>query len=190
MTKFILKLVLMFFSYIALTYAAPTKLPGNIAVHIAKTHYLHPVRLLHPYLDVWHMKGPMAEKAAMASLQKSFANVNECTNDSEADIVLLLEPHMFFNPQLNVFHAEYIARVYANDGKPITRIKKQTEQAGSLNIAPDYYMYKGYTKAIDKVIEKLMVDQYFLALLDKNKPIKAGTICHNLDLQPLDKLYY
>ena len=67
MTKFILKLVLMFFSYIALTYAAPTKLPGNIAVHIAKTHYLHPVRLLHPYLDVWHMKGPMAEKAAMAS---------------------------------------------------------------------------------------------------------------------------
>jgi hypothetical protein len=23
----------------------------------------HPVRLLHPYLDVWHMKGPLAEKA-------------------------------------------------------------------------------------------------------------------------------
>jgi len=190
MSKFMFKFVLVLFSYVALSYATPEKTAGNIAVHIAKTHYLHPVHLLHPYLDVWHMKGPLAEQAAMASLQKHFANVNECTDDSEADVVLLLEPHMFYNPQLRVFHAEYIARAYTSNGEPITRIKKQAEQLGALWLAPDFYMNKGYTKAIDKVIKKLASDQVFLAALNKSSKIKAGSICNNLDHLPLDKLYY
>jgi hypothetical protein len=173
-----------------IAHADVTKLPGNIAVHIAKTHYLHPVHLLHPYLDVWHMKGPLAEKAAMASLEKHFANVSECTKDSQADVVLLLEPHMFYNPQLRVFHAEFIVRAYKGNEEPITRIKKDAEQIGSLGILPDYYMEKGYTKAIDKVIEELITDQAFLATLDKSNPINAGDLCSKLDYLPLDKLYY
>jgi hypothetical protein len=190
MSKFILKLGLIFFSYVSLSHAEPAKIPGNIALHIAKIHYLHPVRLLHPYLDVWHMKGPMAEQAAMTPLQNRFSNVKECAENSEADVVLLLEPHMFYNAQLQVFHAEYIARAYTGDGAPITRIKKQAEQIGPLNVAPDFYMNKAYIKAIDKVIEKLASDQAFLASLDKNKKIKAGNICNKLDNLPLDKLYY
>lgn len=189
MKKFIPLLVLV--SCITFAHAEPTKLSGNIAVHIAKTHYLNPVRLLHPYLDVWHMKGPLAEKAAITALQKHFPNAKECTKDSKADVVLLLEPHMFYNPQMFVFHAEYIVRAYTNNAdQPIMRIKKQAEQVGNLNITPDFYMEKGYTKAIDKVIADLTVDQAFLATLDKNSPINAGDICNKLDYIPLDKLYY
>lgn len=190
MSKFMFKFVLVLFSTITLSHATPEKTLGNIALHIAKTHYLHPVHLLHPYLDVWHMKGPLAEQAAMASLQKHFANVNECKDDSEADVVLLLEPHMFYNPQLRVFHAEYIARAYTSNGEPITRIKKQAEQLGALSITPNFHMKKGYTKAIDKVIEKLANDQTFLAALNRNSKIEAGSICNNLDNLPLEKLYY
>ena len=84
--------------------AENAKLAGNIAVHIAKTHYEHPVRMLHPYLDVWHMKGPLAEKAALKTLEKRFAHINMCTKSDNANVVLLLEPHMFYNPQLRVFH--------------------------------------------------------------------------------------
>lgn len=188
MSKLLVKLLVVFFSCITVSHAA--QLPGNIAVHIAKTHYLHPVRLLHPYIDVWHMKGPLAEKAATASLQKRFANVSECTEKSEADVVLLLEPYMFYNAQLRVFHAEYIARAYTSSGEPITRIKKQASEIGELSASPDFHMEKGYTKAIDKVIAKLAVDQAFLATLDKNTPIKAGDICSGLDKLPLEKLYY
>ncbi|MEE9331029.1 MAG: hypothetical protein V3U89_02255 [Methylophilaceae bacterium] len=190
MEKFIFKIALVFFCFATFTYAAPVKLPGKIALHIAKTHYLHPVRLLHPYLDHWHMKGPLSEKAAIDSLQNRFANVSECTESSEADVVLLLEPHMFYNPQLRVFHAEYIARAYTSSGEPLTRIKKQARQIGDLNIAPDFFMEKSYTKAINKVIEKLATDKEFLATLDKNTKIKAGSICSKLDHQPLEKLYY
>lgn len=190
MTKLMCKLILLVFGMASIAHADSGKLPGNVAVHIAKTHYLHPVLLLHPYLNVWHMKGPLAEKAAMASMQPRFSQVSECEDDSRADVVVLLEPHMFYNAQLQVYHAEYIARIYTDDGEPITRIKKQAQQIGPITISPDFYMEKAYTKAINKVITELVSDQAFLDTLNKNKPIDAGKLCKKLDLLPLDKLYY
>jgi hypothetical protein len=190
MTKLMCKLILLVFGIASLAHAAPDKLPGSVAVHIAKTHYIHPVLLLHPYLNVWHMKGPLAEKAAMASMQPHFSQVSECEDDSRADVVVLLEPHMFYNAQLQVYHAEFIARVYTDDGAPITRIKKQAQQLGPITISPDFYMEKAYTKAINKVIAELMTDQVFLDALNKNKHTDAGKLCEKLDLLPLDKFYY
>ena len=175
-----------------------TKLPGTIAMHIGKTHYQHPVRLLHPYLDVWHMKGPLAEIAALKTLKKRFANVVDCnTNASNsANVVLLLEPHMFYNAQLRVFHAEIIARAYVNGAESpnydnaITVIKKQAQQQGDLGVKPDFYMQKAYSKAMEKVIKKLETDQAFLATLDKAKIDNPKAICDVLDGLPAAKFYY
>jgi len=195
MSKQIISLLILVFGCTALVQAEPVepklaKLQGKIAVHIAKAHYLRPIRLLHPYLNVWQMQGPLAEQAAMASLKNHFTNINECAADSEADVVLLLEPHMFYNAQLRVFHAEYIARAYTNDISPIIRIKKQASQAGALGVAPNFYVKKAYTKAIGKIIAKLVNDQAFLAILKQNKTIKTGKLCNQLDNLPFDKLYY
>ena len=166
------------------------KLPGNIAVHIAKTHYEHPVRLLHPYLDVWHMKGPLVEKAALKTLEKRFANLNLCNSSTGADVVLLLEPHMYYNPQLRVFHGEIIARAFTNGTEPILTIKKQVQQNGDLGIKPDFYMEKAYTKAMDKVIKKLEADKVFLATLNNIQKNNAETLCAALDDLPVAKIYY
>jgi hypothetical protein len=172
----------------------PVKLPGSIAMHIGKTHYEHPVRLLHPYLDVWHMKGPLAEKAALKALEKRFANVGDCSEP--ANVVLLLEPHMFYNPQLSVFHGEIIARAYvkgteqATYENALTVIKKQARQNGNLGVKPDYYMEKAYTKAMDKVIKKLETDKAFLATLDKAIMDNPKSICDTLDTLPAAKFYY
>ena len=184
-------------TYADTTQDKQTKLPGTIVMHIGETHYQHPVRLLHPYLDVWHMKGPLAEAAALKTLNKRFANVVKCNNnDSSANVVLLLEPHMFYNPQLRVFHAEIIARAYVNDTEPanynnaITTIKKQAQQQGDLSVKPDFYMQKAYTKAMDKVIKKLETDQAFLATLNQAKIKNPKTICDALDALPAAKFYY
>ena len=182
------------FSAAAHAETAPIKLPGSIAVHIGKTHYEHPVRLLHPYLDVWHMKGPLAESAAFKTLKKRFTNVGNCS--APANVVLLLEPHMFYNAQLRVFHAEIIARAYVNGAEPanydnaITVIKKQAQQLGDLGVKPDFYMEKTYTKAMQKVIKKLETDQAFLATLDKAKIENPKAICDSLDALPAAKFYY
>ena len=172
----------------------PVKLPGNIAMHIGKTHYEHPVRLLHPYLDVWHMKGPLAEKAALKALKKRFANVGDCS--MPASVVLLLEPHMFYNAQLRVFHGEIIARAYTKGAEEptyenaLTVIKKQSSQNGDISVKPDFYMEKAYAKAMDKVIKKLETDKAFLATLDKAKIDDPKNICNTLDNLPAAKFYY
>ena len=187
-------LLSLIFSVAAYAETAPIKLPGNIAVHIGKTHYQHPVRLLHPYLDVWHMKGPLAESAALKTLKKRFANVGDCS--AAANVVLLLEPHMFYNAQLHVFHAEIIARAYVNGAESpnydnaITVIKKQAQQQGDLGVKPDFYMQKAYSKAMEKVIKKLETDQAFLATLDKAKIDNPKAICDVLDGLPAAKFYY
>ncbi len=190
---FILVLSLVF-SIVAHAETTPIKLPRSIAMHIGKTHYEHPVRLLHPYLDVWHMKGPLAEKAARQALIKRFANVGDCSEP--ANVVLLLEPHMFYNPQLSVFHGEIIARAYVKGTEQptyenaLTVIKKQARQNGNLGVKPDYSMEKAYTKAMDKVIKKLETDKAFLATLDKAIMDNPKGICDTLDTLPAAKFYY
>lgn len=190
MTKFISAFLLILVSHLPFAHAQPTQLSGNIAVHIAKTHYLHPVHLLHPYLDVWHMKGPLAERVAISALQKRFTSVNTCTSNDEASIVLLLEPHVFYNPQLHVFHTQFIAQAYTNDGAPITHVRKEAQQLGMLSNTPEFFIEKGYIKAINAVIEALTTDQPFLDALNKNTLIKTDAICHQLDNLPLNNLYY
>jgi hypothetical protein len=194
MFKFITCLSLcLFISAAALAETVPIKLPGNIAVHIAKVHYEHPVRLLHPYLDVWHMKGPLAEKAALKTLKRRFANVGDC--NAAANVVLLIEPHMFYNAQLRVFHGEIIARAYVNTAdlssqSAITSIKKQVAQNGDIGIKPDYFMEKAYVKAMEKVIKKLETDKAFLDALNKAKIENPKLICNALDDLPVSKIYY
>lgn len=190
MTRLILACALLTMSYMPISQAAANPQNGNIAVHIAKRHYFHPARLLHPYLDVWHMKGPLAEKAAMKALQMHFTNVNACTNNSEASVVLLLEPNIFYNPQLQVFHTEFIASAYTNNGEPIAQTRKQTQQLGMLSSTPEFFIEKSYTSAINQTIAALLTDQVFLSALDKNTPIKAGELCSSLDKLPSETFYY
>lgn len=172
------------------------QLAGNVAIHIAKRHYEHPVRMLHPYLDVWHMKGPMAEKVALKILPKHFATINMCANSTSADVVLSIEPQMFYNAQLRVFHAEIIAKAYVANGQPVDQliaiatVKKQAQQLGDLGIKPDYYMEKAYTKAMDKVIKQLETDNAFLATLNKIPANKAESLCSALNDLPVSKIYY
>ena len=171
-------------------------MPGNIAVHIAEMHYEHPVRLLHPYLDVWHMKGPLAQKAALTTLNKHFANVQWCDQAKNASVLLFLEPHMFYNPQLNVYHGEIIAKIYTqtsgeNNLEPaILRIKKQAQQNGPLTIKPEFYMEKAYVKAMQKVILELKKSQAFTSALNNKMASNVETICPGLDALPVSKLYY
>jgi hypothetical protein len=190
MIKFIFSL---FFGLLSSFNVQAQKLPGHIALHIAKVHYEHPVRLLHPYLDVWHMKGPLAEKAALKVLIKRFAEVSDC--NSSSSVVVLIEPHMFYNAQLRVFHAEIIARAYVSNTdlsteSAITTIKKQAQQTGDLGIKPDFYIERAYQKAMEKVIKKLDTDKAFLAKLDANKIENPKLICNALDDMPVSKIYY
>lgn len=189
MTKQIIRLVLIS-SMLTISQYALAKIPGNIAVHIAKIHYQHPIQLLHPYYNLWHTKGPLAEKAALPILQAHFEHAYECEKDSKADVVLLLEPHMFYNPQLQIYYAKYIAQAYTGFGQPITSVEHEAWAQGPITINPDYYMEKSYQRAIDKVIADLSQDEAFLATLNQSQAVDAGDLCYQLDQLPNNNFYY
>lgn len=176
--------------------ADTTLMLGNIAVHIAQMHYEHPVRLLHPYLDVWHMKGPLAQKAAMQTLNRHFSNAQWCDQAKNAAVVIFLEPHMFYNAQLNVYHAEFIAKVFTQTGSigniepAVLSIKKQAQQLGPLTVKPEFYMEKAYVKAMEKVVKELQKSPAFTSALNVKMAKQVETICPALDALPVSKLYY
>jgi hypothetical protein len=168
---------------------------GNIAVHIAEVHYEHPVRLMHPYLDYWHMKGPSVEKAALATLRKNFANVQLCNKAEHAEVLLFIEPHMFYNPQSRLFYAKLIVKAYNEDDssktrQPLLKITKEAQQIGDLNVVPEFYIEKAYTKAMQLVINELESNQAFLNSIETNNTKHMETICPALDELPVSKLYY
>lgn len=182
--------LLLLSSMLGMTHFTYAKIPGNIAVHIAKIHYIHPVRLLHPYYDLWHTKGPLAEKAALPALQQQFEGAYECEKDSQADVVLLLEPQMFYNPQMQIYYAKYIAQAYTSLGQPITSVEQEAWTRGPITVDPDYFMEQSYQKAIDKVIADLSKDEAFLAALNQSRPVQAGELCVKLDQLPQNNFYY
>src|SRR5690606_19848805 len=122
--------------------------------------------------------------------------IQPCATSDNANVVLLLEPHMFYNPQMRVFHGEIIARVFNSTAKlndldqPIITIKKQAQQNGDLGIKPDFYMEKAYIKAMDKIIKKLETDQTFLSAINTAQKDNARSLCSALDDLPVAKFYY
>lgn len=178
--------------------AASNKLPGNLAIHISKLHYKHPTRLIQYYLEVWHLKGPLTEKVALSALEKRFTNSHLCNSGNQASAVLFLEPHIFYNPQLHVFHSEIIAKVFLNSSplpdlqSPIISFKKQAQQNGELSVKPELHIEKAYAKAMDKIIKQLETDKVFLDAL--NQPTQttadAKVLCTALDSLPVAKFFY
>jgi hypothetical protein len=185
----------LFLQSVAVAETTPQDMPGNIAIHIAEMHYQHPVRLMHPYLDYWHMKGPSAEKAALSTLQKQFSHVQLCNEASHAEVLLFIEPHMFYNPQSRLFYAKLIVKAYDNDNssktrQPILKITKEAQQVGELNSTPEFYIEKAYIKAMQLVINELETNQAFLDTISSSDIKHVETICPALDELPVSKLYY
>ncbi len=131
----------------------------NIMVYINPLFYEHPVRMLHPYLDIWHLRGPMFEKVALKAFNGSGQNnqtsAQICKPNVDSNLTISLEPYMFYNPQMRVFHAEVIAQVYAGKLDAIASFKAKAQQQGELNNAADYYFKKAYTKAMQDIVKQL-----------------------------------
>jgi hypothetical protein len=193
MKLFIALITTLFLQSIAAAETTHQDMPGKIAIHIAEMHYQHPVRLMHTYLGYWHMKGPSAEKAALKTLQKSFGHVQLCNEASHAEVLLFIEPHMFYNPQSRLFYAKLIVKVYDNSGQtrqPILKITKEAQQIGDLNSTPEFYIEKAYIKAMQLVINELETNRTFLDTINSSEIKHVETICPALDELPVSKLYY
>lgn len=194
MLKLMIKLSMSLLASMLLSVSAHADavLEKQVAVHIAKVHYQHPTILFFPYVTIWQMQGPLVEEVAMSSLTSLFSQISECNTDvaKDANLVMLLKPHLFYNPQSGIYYAELTATVYGAQNQVITSIMKEGWVVGPVNLNPDFYSKKAYKKAIDRIIEALKTDTAFQSALNENAPMNANQICKNLDNIPTNRFYY
>lgn len=168
---------------------------SNIIVQVPQTYYEHPVRLLHPYIDYWHTRAIGAQKAAQKVLSQAGFNVQSCDGNSTAQGALIVEPNMFYNPQMGVFYGQIIAKWYShNDAAaallaPDYVFKGEGQQLGSLRFGAEYAMQQAYTLAMQQVLQQLQ--QSALNKTLETAPAKNYQgLCQGADQLLKPKLFY
>ena len=158
----------------------------SILVYINPIFYQHPIRMLHPYLDYWHMRGPMFEKIAIEALDNKQTSAQICKSNTDTSLTISLEPYIFYNPQMRVFHSEVIANVYAGKLAPIATYKATAQQQGELNNAADYYLKLAYKKAMHGIVIKMQADNSRF----KTPVALENNLCLLLDNVPTSRKYF
>lgn len=191
MHKIIAFLGACFFCFTLPALAATDSQNNAVAINIPDSYYQHPVRLLHPYLDYWLMRGPLLEKVVRIAMRHDTNNAIEmCGDGTPAGAVLTLEPHLFYNPQSRVFYTEIIASAYTEAAAPLLVIKAEAQQMGELAVTPDFYIQKAYAKAFDKVLQSLRSNPDWLNWTAQHPAIEANALCQSLDDLSATKIYY
>ncbi len=166
------------------------KIDGNFAILIPNVYFQNPVRLLHPYYDYWHLRGPATQKAAQKVLNEHFANPKFCADNKTPDVVLSLEPQLFFNAQMNVFHAQMTAKVYNSGISPILTIKSEAQEIGLLHSTADFYIDKAYLKVMNLVVKELEKDPIFLSALNSTQKTITNDLCGTLNVLAPNTLFF
>ena len=166
------------------------KLDGSFAILIPNVHFQNPVRLLHPYYDYWHTKGPATQKAAQKVFNQHFVNPKFCADNNTPDVVLSLEPQLFFNAQMNVFHAQMTAKVYNSGISPILTIKSEAQEFGLLHSNADFYIDKAYLKVMNSVVKELEKDPIFLSALKSTQKTITTDLCGTLNVLAPTTLFF
>ncbi len=161
----------------------------KLLVYINLFFYDHPVRMLHPYLNYWHLRGPMFEKIALKVLNDQHRNAAICKSDTATNFTLALEPYMFYNPQMRVFHSDVIAKVYAGKLEPVATYKAKVQQQGDLNGVAEYFIERAYVKAMSNIATQMQADS---KLVDANNvaPQLGNNMCTLLNTLPTTRKYF
>ena len=170
-----------FFTLFAQSITSEVKANTNYdyLIHISESYDEQPTRLLGFYLSgYWIKQGSFLKKAVSSGLPNSAL----CEKGNYGNLLLSLDPHIFYNPQMTTFYGTLKAKIYNHDGKIIKKIKVEDELIGRIDILHEISIDKLYKKlllALDKEI-KNDSDINFRSSNKKQQGIE-GTFCLMLD---------
>jgi hypothetical protein len=157
-TKIVFSLAVLVF--VSGAQAAVTK--DDTLVYISPTHYQHSVRLLHPFYNYWFEQGPLVEPIALKALQASHANLSLCHSGQKAETIVSIEPRIFYNPQMRVYHSELIATVYSGGGTKVGTYVGHAQQQGNMSVDHGLqgHIQQAYRSAMDDLMGKIKLAQH------------------------------
>lgn len=140
----------------SIAFAAKT----NMLLYISPSDYKYSVHLLHPYYNFWFEQGPLLEPIALQALKTKDSEVKMCTGNESANIIIRIKPHVFYNPQMSVYHSKLEATVYTGSGQVLGNYVGKAQQYGFTvsDITLNYNLNKVYNLAMQDLMAKLKVD--------------------------------
>ncbi|MFM2434233.1 MAG: hypothetical protein RL063_212 [Pseudomonadota bacterium] len=141
----------------SMAYSAST---NNILLYISPNDYKYSVHLLHPYYNFWFEQGPLLEPVALLALKAKDNEVKMCTGNETANIIIRIKPHVFYNPQMSVYHSKLEATVYSGSGQVLGSYVGKAQQYGFTvsDITLNYNLTKVYHLAMQNLMTQLKVD--------------------------------
>ena len=116
--------------------AAGADSQSNMLVYIQPVEYTNPINLRHYYYDYWFYQGPIVEHLVMPKLSRVYGAVSMCEGNQSGQILVWLQPRMFFNPQVQIFYGKVTANVYTGMGKFLATYEGESKLHGFLDIKP------------------------------------------------------
>lgn len=137
------------------TYAADAQ--TKTLLYISPNDYSHGMRLLHPYYDYWVTQGPLVEPIAFEALKAKDSELAMCNGNETANTIIRIKPHLFYNPQLQVYHSKLVASVYSGSGALLGTYIGEAQQQGytSIDNGTLFHINKVYTLAMQDLMTKL-----------------------------------
>lgn len=152
--------------------------PANMLLYIHPQEYAHSVKLWEYFNDYWFKQGPAVEPVATELLSEAFGQVAMCTANSEGNMLVWLQPKMYFNPQLKVFHGEITANAYRSDGAPVASYIGKARKVGFLDVAPQQQIEMVYKMAMEKLVATMRQDENLKSLAAEGQSnANAGAAC-------------
>jgi hypothetical protein len=180
-------------SWIGVANAATTP---ALVIQVPDTFYQHPVRLLHPYANYWHNRGESADKVSASAFQSRHYTTSSCTADANGLALIVIEPNMFYNPQMGVFHSQITARVYTKAsadsalGKPLLTAKGEGQSRGWITYNIENFAQKSYQQTFDQVIQQLQKDPMFKQSIEQAPTQNFEALCDSINTITQPKLFF
>ena len=140
--------------------------------------------------DYWFEQGPVVEPLALKQFNASFSPVTMCEAGRSAKMIVWLQPRMFYNPQLQMFHGQITANVYTGKGELKTSYVGKSKVHGFVDIKPEKWIEKSYEQAISKVVNKIKADKDLQQLMGANDQSATmdGVSCGIVSSFPIPKV--
>lgn len=168
----------------------------SLVIQVPDTFHKNPVRLLHPAINYWHDRGESAEEVGLAAFKSQNYNTSSCQADATGQALVVIEPNMFYNPQMGVFHSEIIAKVYTKNtadsalGKPLLEVKGLGQSRGWLTYNVENFAQRSYRQAFDQVIKQLQQNSAFQQSIEQAPVQTYQALCDSINTLTTPKLFF
>lgn len=143
---------------------------GRALIYIDPQEYQHEIHLWDFYYGYWYSQGRAVEPVALNAVQPLFGEAGMCQDGGAADVVVSIQPHMFYNPHMTMYYGSIVAQAYSGSGKPLATYRAEVQQSGFLDVLPGAKIQAVYREAMQKIAGQMQADASLMSLATQGLP--------------------